>query len=444
MNLEIAQIEPEVNRIVEQTPVFDIHTHQYPPSFRTLFSAGIDELLTYHYLIAELFRSSDISIERFWSLSKHQRADAIWETLFIRNTPLSEACRGVVCVLNAFGLNTQAATLKEARDFFASSKPEEHLHRVMELAQVSDIVMTNDVFHQDEIAYWNSGAAQHPNLHAALRMDPLLNSWEHTYGVLSAQGYAAGKEIDSATIDGIRLFLHDWIVRMKPLYMAVSLPDTFQYPEESARGRLIREAVLPVGREFNIPFAMMIGVRRAVHPELRDAGDSLGRADISSVERICAENPENRFLVSVLSRENQHELCVAARKFSNLMPFGCWWFLNNPSIIREITDERLEMLGPTFIPQHSDARILDQLIYKWKHSRRTIAESLASNYRALARDGFPLTADHIQHDVKRLFQDNFRNFVGLSQPASRNPAARRYPTVYSARDLVEDAEPRRE
>ena len=52
----------------------------------------------------------------------------------------------------------------------------------------------------------------------------------------------------------------------------------------------------------------------------------------------------------MLSRENQHELCVAARKFANLMPFGCWWFLNNPSIVSEITRERLELLGPTFIP----------------------------------------------------------------------------------------------
>ena len=116
----------------------------------------------------------------------------------------------------------------------------------------------------------------------------------------------------------------------------------------------------------------------------------------------------------MLSRENQHELCVAARKFRNLMPFGCWWFLNNPSIIREITDERLELLGPTFIPQHSDARILDQIVYKWKHSRHVIAASLAEAYRALARDGFEVTAAQIEQDVQRLFQDNFRRFVGIA------------------------------
>ncbi len=407
--MESAQIASDVSRIVEQTLVFDVHTHQYPPSFRKLFSSGIDDLLTYHYLVAELFRSSDVSIEKFWSLAKPQQADLIWETLFVRNTPLSEACRGVVCVMNAFGLDAQAETLSNAREFFKASPPEEHMQRVMQLAGVSDIVMTNDVFNDTEAAYWTDGAAQYPKLHAALRIDPLLNNWEQTHGVLDVD-----VEIDGTTATKVRRFLHDWIVRMKPLYMAVSLPASFQYPEESARFQLLKQVVLPLGREFKLPLSLMIGVRRAVHPELRDAGDSVGKADMAAVEQICEDNPDNRFLVSVLSRENQHELCVAARKFSNLMPFGCWWFLNNPSIIREITDERLEMLGATFIAQHSDARILDQIVYKWKHSRHVIAASLTDSYRALSRDGWPLTTAQIERDVKRLFQDNFRNFVGLT------------------------------
>ncbi len=52
----------------------------------------------------------------------------------------------------------------------------------------------------------------------------------------------------------------------------------------------------------------------------------------------------------MLARENQHELCVTARKFPNLMIFGCWWFLNNPSLIEEITQMRLDLLGLSMIP----------------------------------------------------------------------------------------------
>jgi hypothetical protein len=137
----------------------------------------------------------------------------------------------------------------------------------------------------------------------------------------------------------------------------------------------------------------------------------VGTADLRSLERICRDFPDNRFLVTLLSRENQHELCVIARKFGNLMPFGCWWFLNDPSVIHEITSERIELLGASFIPQHSDCRIVDQLIYKWSHSRRVIADVLFANYWELVRDGYKLTRDHIQRDVTRMFSANFEQFV---------------------------------
>ena len=117
----------------------------------------------------------------------------------------------------------------------------------------------------------------------------------------------------------------------------------------------------------------------------------------------------------MLSRENQHELCVSARKFSNLMPFGCWWFLNNPSIVEEITRERLEMLGTSFIPQHSDARVLEQLIYKWKHSREIITSALAESYERLSIDGLPVTSEMIERDTRRIMSGNFHGFASRNE-----------------------------
>src|SRR5947209_16150330 len=125
---------------------------------------------------------------------------------------------------------------------------------------------------------------------------------------------------------------------------------------------------------------MMIGSKLRVNPALGDAGDMVGISDVSSVVRLCAAFPKNKFFVTMLARENQHELCVAARKFGNLMVFGCWWFLNNPILIEEMTRMRLELLGTTIIPQHSDARVLDQLLYKWNHSRAIIGKVLVDKY----------------------------------------------------------------
>jgi hypothetical protein len=350
---------------------------------------------------------------QFWALSKAEQADLIWDTLFVKHTPVSEACRGVVNVMTAFGLNPNVPDLREARGFFQSRKVEDHIDDVMRRANVTEVVMTNDIFDRTEAGIWKENPPAHPRFHAVLRMDPLLNNWQAAHDVISADGFPADAVVDSPTLTSARKFLDSWIERLKPLYLAVSLPPTFSYPEESQRGRLLNDVVLPVCRAHNIPFSMMIGPRKQVNPALRDAGDSLGHATTAAVERICLDHPDNRFLVSMLSRENQHELCVAARKFSNLMPFGCWWFLNNPSIVPEITDERLELLGTSFIPQHSDARILDQLVYKWNHSRHWISDSLARAYSALVRDGWKLTSEQVRRDVQRMFQDNFRQFANL-------------------------------
>jgi hypothetical protein len=118
-----------------------------------------------------------------------------------------------------------------------------------------------------------------------------------------------------------------------------------------------------------------------------------------------------RFLVTVLARENQHELCVTARKFPNLLPFGCWWFLNNPSLILEMTRMRVELLGFSFVPQHSDARVLDQLVYKWEHSRGAIATVLKEKYADLMATGWPLTEGDIRRDVEQLFGGNLQGFA---------------------------------
>lgn len=142
---------------------------------------------------------------------------------------------------------------------------------------------------------------------------------------------------------------------------------------------------------------------------LRLAGDAVGRGDLQVLENLGREFPENRFLLSVLSRENQHELCVYARKFNNIMPFGCWWFMNVPSIVEEMTRERTQMLGTSFIPQHSGARVLEQVIYNWHNTSRTLACILSDCYRLLTEDG---------RSVTRFFRLNAEAWMDARTPVS--------------------------
>lgn len=403
-----------VERAVREVKVTDVHTHLYPPRFGKLLLWGFDELVTYHYLVAETLRWVDLPYEEFWGLSKQEQAELVWRTLFLENTPIAESCRGVLTVLEKLGLEVRSRDVNAYRQHFAGLRVEDYVDRVFITAGVKEVVMTNDPFDEAEGAVWlgAAGGERDPRFRSALRIDPLLNSWETAWPRLREWGYVVGKEVVGRTVREVRRFLSEWVERMEALYLAVSLPPTFTFPEDWARGRLIRDCVLPVCEELGRPLAMMIGVKKLLNPGLRLAGDGVGKARIEAVERLCLEYPQNKFMVTMLSRENQHELCVAARKFRNLLVFGCWWFLNNPSLVEEITRMRLELLGLSVVPQHSDARVLDQLIYKWEHSRRVIGEVLYDKYRDLMATGWRMEEGEIRRDVGKLFGGNFWGFVG--------------------------------
>src|SRR5262245_23025711 len=177
-------LDATVAKILETTPFIDIHTHLFAPEFGSIGLWGIDELLTYHYLEAELFRSSSVHPNKYWTLTKTQRADLIWKTLFLENTPISEATRGVIAVLQSLGLDANTKSLAPLRDFFQSQKLIDHIPRVFKLAGISEVVMTNDPLDPDEAAIWNAGFERDRTFRAALRIDRILNEWDTHASVL--------------------------------------------------------------------------------------------------------------------------------------------------------------------------------------------------------------------------------------------------------------------
>jgi len=413
----VQQLRQAVDTAVAEAKVTDIHTHIYPPCFGDLVPWGIDDLITYHYLIAETLRWVEQPYEDYWKLSEREQADLIWRTLFLEGSPISESNRGVLTVLEALGLDVGSRDLASYRRHFEKLKVEDYIATVFGLGGVKDVVMTNDPFDEAERKVWMESYQADSRFHAALRIDQLILNWRANWPRLAAWGYKVEESLTAKTAAEVRRFLTDWAKRMNAVYMAASLPPDFAVndsPGVEAHGDaplLVRECVLPVSLELNLPFAMMIGVKKLINPDLRLAGDGVGKASIETVEDLCASYPRNKFLVTMLSRENQHELAVAARKFRNLMPFGCWWFLNNPSLVDEITRMRLELLGLSFIPQHSDARVLDQLIYKWRHSRRVIADALHDKYADLMVTGWTIEGTEIKRDVEKLFGGNFWAFL---------------------------------
>src|SRR6266566_6765460 len=117
----------QIESVVMSADLLDIHTHLYPPAFSELLLWGVDELLVYHYLVAEVFRHLDMPYEEFWALAMTEQADLIWNELFVEHSPVSEACRGVLATLHALGLDVKKRDLPAVRSWFASQNADQHI-----------------------------------------------------------------------------------------------------------------------------------------------------------------------------------------------------------------------------------------------------------------------------------------------------------------------------
>lgn len=316
--------------------------------------------------------------------------------------------------------------------------------------------MTNIPFDSNEGMYWKPQRVSYSSrFRSALRVDPLLAGDNEAIEVaLKSGGY-------DVTPAGARQYLLDWCDTMKPEYLMASTPHDFVLPEGTLGGvdptlrrgvnpdalrepfgfvpvisaqtnclspedeapsvideasDFLSEVLMKVCEERDLPIALKIGAHRGINPALKAAGDGVvAFADAGMLGRLCSRFPNVRFLATFLSRNNQHEACVLASKFRNLHLYGCWWYCNNPSIIREITQMRIELLGTAFTAQHSDARVLDQLLYKWPHSRAVVATVLSEEVSKLVISGCTIvTRRQLRGEVERLFRLSYEEFMEKS------------------------------
>lgn len=405
---------------------------------------------------------ASITPEAFYAKSKKDQADKIWQALFVDRSPISEACRGVITTLMSLGLSKEVRLrdLEGVRSYYNSFRDrglqgtKEFVERAFASSGIRYAVMTNIPFDANEAQYWRPQPEEYSKrFRSALRVDPLLAGDRQTIEkVLQASGY----DVD---LEGARQYLRDWCDTMKPEYMMCSTPHDFVLRGGTLAGvkktgvneeavkqpgafvaitnsdctvtcdgaedeapsvidettDFLSEVLMKVCEERDLPVALKIGAHRGVNPALQAAGDGVvAFADAGVLGRLCSRFPKVRFLATFLSRNNQQEACVLASKFRNLHIYGCWWFCNNPSIIKEITQMRIEMLGSAFTAQHSDARVVDQLLYKWPHSRAVIAQVLIEEYQKLIASGWALTRAEVRRDVKRLFGGSYEEFMAKS------------------------------
>jgi hypothetical protein len=73
------------------------------------------------------------------------------------------------------------------------------------------------------------------------------------------------------------------------------------------------------------------------------------------------------------------------------------------------------MLGTNFTAQHSDARVLEQLIYKWKHARDAISVAVFTQHRKLIQAGWRMTKGEVFEEVRSLLGGSYSAFTARTR-----------------------------
>lgn len=171
----------------------------------------------------------EIFISDFYKLEKKVQADMIWETLFIKRSPISEACQGVITTLKEFGLAqfVKARNLQGIRKWTEQFSSDVYVEKIFKLANVKYCVMTNIPYEEAEKQKWlqssDKVALTNSYFRSALRIDAFLQSdWQVIADILASDGFEQTKQ-------GLSQYLEKWIAIMSPEYLMVyfnSINDT--------------------------------------------------------------------------------------------------------------------------------------------------------------------------------------------------------------------------
>ena len=437
-HLQRSDIRPAVEAAMADQPVVDMHTHVYPPAFGTPVPNATGKTDPDGPDAVGRRRAGDLSLPDRRGLSRRAPDKLPYEAVLedeqdtsrpttsgstssssARRSPRPAAASSPT--LQQLGLDPAPSGLPRLRRYFAEQDPDRYIDRVMELAR-------HRIDHDDQRRLRRQRAAalarrsrrsHDPRFSAVLRIDPLLRDWPAAAAETSRSGATASAANGAThTVAEARRFL-----------TRLDRPDAGHLPgrEPAARvplsGRrrrgeragqtVLERVILPVCAERGLPFAMMIGSRLRVNPGLREAGDMGGKADVASVTNLCLRLPRQQVL---RHHAGPREPARAGRGRPEIRQPDGFRLLVVPE--QPVARSRrspgcgVELLGTSFIPQHSDARILDQLIYKWDHSRRQIGRVLTEKYEDLLDAGWPLSRSDVERDVRLLLRDNFLDFLG--------------------------------
>ncbi len=343
-------VESEVKRIVNSTPVFDpwtvIRVMNYDPSNR------VSRLLTQPELLSQL---AQVCGAVPGTLSMAEVADRVWEELFANRTPVSENCRVILTTFNRLGL-------REALGERNLAAIRQHVAQIAEADWVKAI----------------SGAAN-------------LGFVGVQRGVAVPAGFSHREFLSLNEVETAAAAAAAGVEPPPPLAEADFAASSYSVLELSAGQEQLQQELLarllPLAAKHQ--HSVFCEVQR---PEALHLLCTLLQAPLPGLRWVVSSPMAS--LYPVLHQMVQH--------YPQVRLCGRW--RTDMTDVYDIARRQLDHGGTNFLHGYSKASVPEQLVGRWVHMRSALSNVLTEKYKVLIYAGWRITTEDIERDAIALLQ----------------------------------------
>jgi glucuronate isomerase len=140
-----------------------------------------------------------------------------------------------------------------------------------------------------------------------------------------------------------------------------------------------------------------------------ETGSRLSQSTVGQLAEIIARYPRRRFQCFLSSRHANQALCTLARELPNFSLAGYWWHSFFPGAIRQVMEERLDMLPSNRqVGFFSDAYCVD-----WSYAKRVLVTKLAAEVLAHKIEAGQYTKNDALAIAQSVFHDSAVELLGM-------------------------------
>ena len=145
-----------------------------------------------------------------------------------------------------------------------------------------------------------------------------------------------------------------------------------------------------------------------------ETASRLSQRTIAQLGELISRHPKIRFQCFLANRHTNQSLCTLCRELPNFSLAGYWWLNFFPSVMRQVLEERLDMLPVNKqVGFFSDAYYLEWAYAKWKIVSRQMSAVLAEK---IERGEY--TRNDALNIAKSILYDTPHDLLGMRPPTA--------------------------